>query len=269
LHLYVGCSGFSYSSWVGPFYPKGTPQNKYLAHYATVFDYVEIDSSFYRIPNSLTAAKWAKNTPDNFRFTVKMTQAVTHKKRLGAESEIDLHHFYAAMLPLKDKLLAVLLQLPPSITKNEGIKKLKALPLDDRFRHAVEARHASWFHDEVYECLKENNLCLAWSQLDELQTPPIVTTDFIYLRFIGDRSIPESEFGRIQKNRESEMQYWADEIEKLPRSKIKQVIAPANNHYAGFGPGTATLFMKMLGMSQEERQESRTSQKSLFDYSGS
>jgi uncharacterized protein YecE (DUF72 family) len=89
----------------------------------------------------------------------------------------------------------------------------------------------------------EEATCLAWSQLAEIQTPTVVTTDFIYLRFTGDRSIPEEEFGRIQKDRDKEMQYWAGIINKLSKEKkLKSGFVPANNHYAGFGPATANMF---------------------------
>jgi uncharacterized protein YecE (DUF72 family) len=175
------------------------------------------------------------------------------------------------MLPLKDKLGAILIQLPPSITKSEGLKKLKKLPLDTRFRHAVEARHKSWFDAEVYDYFKENDLCLAWSQLAELQTPPVVTTDFVYLRFIGDRSIADKDFGTIQRDRVNEMQYLADVVKKLRNEPaLKSGFVPANNHYAGFGPGTANTFLKMLGEKERVWHElgrpDEKSQKSMLDF---
>jgi uncharacterized protein YecE (DUF72 family) len=248
LQLYIGCSGWSYSAWDGHFYPKGLESKKYLEYYSKVFDFVEIDSSFYRMPNTFMATRWAKNTPDNFRFTVKVPKSVTHDKRLGQGSDDDLSYFHTAMTPLAGKLGCLLLQLPPSMSMKEGLKKLQNLPFDKRFRYAVEAKHKSWFDDEVYSFLKKNDICLAWSQLAEIQTPPVVTTDFIYLRFIGDRSIPEEEFGRIQKDRDKEMQYWAKIINRLSKEKnLKSGFVPANNHYAGFGPATANMFRKLLG----------------------
>lgn len=118
------------------------------------------------------------------------------------------------MTPLADKVGCLLFQLPPSLKMEEGLKKFQNLPFDNRFRYAIEVRHKSWFDREVYSFLRKNDICLAWSQLAEIQTPGVVTTDFIYLRFIGDRSIPEEEFGRIQKDRNKELQYWADVIKK-------------------------------------------------------
>ena len=239
----------------------------YLRYYSQVFDFVEIDSSFYHTPTPLMAARWSKMTPENFRFTAKVPKSVTHEKRLGQGSDDDLYYFHRAMAPLADKLGCLLLQLPPSMTMNEGLKKLQALPFDKRFRYAVEARHESWFDDEVYSFLGKGEICLAWSQLAEIQTPPIVTTDFIYLRFIGDRSIPEEEFGIIQKDRTNEMKYWASRIGKLSKEQDKQLksgYVAANNHYAGFGPATADTFRRMVGLPEVKWDEKK--QSSLSDF---
>lgn len=260
MDTYVGCSGWSYEGWLGHFYPQSLDSKKFLEEYSKVFDYVEIDSSFYRAPSYTTVQRWAKITPAEFRFTAKVPQLITHDKRLGSVDS-DLDYFHKVMTPLADKLKCLLLQLPPSMTMKEGMKKLLNLPFDKRFRYAVEARHVSWFTEEVYSFLRESKICLAWSQLAELQTPPVLTTDFFYLRFIGDRSIPDSEFGKLQKYRVEEMQYWANQIIKLKKEKsLKSGMVASNNHYAGFGPGTANIFRKMLGMKEvvyEEMKQTR------------
>jgi uncharacterized protein YecE (DUF72 family) len=142
------------------------------------------------------------------------------------------------------------------MTTKEGLKKLQTLPLDKRFRYAVEARHKTWFDDEVYSFLKKNEICLAWSQIAEIQTPPIVTTDFIYLRFIGDRSIDEKDFGIIQKDRIKEMEYWASVVKKAQKDKsLRRGIVAANNHYAGFGPATANSFRRIVGLKEVQWEE--------------
>ena len=100
--------------------------------------------------------------------------------------------------------------------------------LDDRFRYAVEVRHQSWFQDLAYNFFADNDICMVWSQLARIRTPPIVTSDFLYVRFIGDRSIDEKDFGKIQKDRVSEMNKWADEIKQVEkghlRGKIKKSV---------------------------------------------
>jgi uncharacterized protein YecE (DUF72 family) len=132
------------------------------------------------------------------------------------------------------------------------LKKLETLIdlLDPHFRYAIEVRHTSWFGSEkFYKLLTDNNICLAWSQLDTIQTPPELTSDFIYLRFICDRTIDEKEFGKIQKNRIKELQRWSEEVNRL-KDKAKFAIMAANNHYAGFGPATANSFRKMMGLKE-------------------
>jgi uncharacterized protein YecE (DUF72 family) len=260
MKAYIGCSGWSYDAWLGHFYPKRLESRRWLEYYSKVFDYVEIDSSFYRTPNRYTTVRWATMTPDDFKFTAKFPQVVTHDTRLGGGLDM-LLHFFEIMKPLENKMLCLLMQLPPSLKKEEGLPKLERLipHLWKKYRYAIEVRHASWFDKEVYDLLKTNDICLAWSQLDTIQTPPELTTDFFYVRLIGDRSIDEKDFGKIQKDREKEMDSWKRQIKKTG-SRTKFGIVAANNHYAGFGPGTASEFRKMLdlpGVSWEETKQAR------------
>jgi uncharacterized protein YecE (DUF72 family) len=233
---------------------------EFLKYYSHVFDFVEIDSSFYRPPNLFMTKRWASITPDNFRFTAKCPRSITHEKRLS-QPEKELRYFFDVMRPLREKLLTLLIQLPPSLTANEGLKKLEALihNLDPDFRYAIEVRNRSWFDKNVYKLLSDNYICLAWSQLDIIQTPAELTSDFAYLRFIGDRSIDEKDFGKIQINRLRELKRWSDSVRRV-RDKAKFVVAAANNHYAGFGPASANSFRKMLGVKEvvwEEMKQER------------
>jgi uncharacterized protein YecE (DUF72 family) len=260
LQYYVGCSGWSYTSWQGPFYPPRIGNSRWLNYYSHVFDYVEIDSSFYRIPNVFMVSNWAKTTPKNFKFTAKFPKIITHDKRLK-DIDKELDRFVEAIRPLSDKTFALLIQLPPSLHIFEGLQRLRELVpvLDTRFKYAVEVRHTSWFQDLAYNFFSNNNICMVWSQLAEIQTPPIVTSDFLYLRLIGDRSIQEKDFGRIQIDRVLEMQKWAENIKNVQEDEhIKLAIIAANNHFAGFGPGTVNVFRNMLGLPEakwEEKQE--------------
>ena len=258
MKYYIGCSGWSYTSWKGPFYPPNLENPDWLRFYSQVFDYVEIDSSFYRIPNQFMVENWVKRTPDNFRFTAKFPKVITHDKLL-VDVEEDVERFLENIEPLEKKTLALLIQLPPSLEIMPGLESLRnLLPLlNDRFRYAVEVRHQSWFQDLAYNFFADNNLCLVWSQLAKIRTPPIVTTDFLYVRFIGDRSIDEKDFGIIQKDRVSEMSNWAEQIKNVEigkergrRSEVRDAMIAANNHYAGFGPGTVNIFRNMVGQSE-------------------
>lgn len=205
--------------------------------------------------------RWAASTPPHFQFTAKFPQVVTHDTRLGGGLE-GLNQFFNVMKPLEQKLLCLLIQLPPSLTKDEGLPKLERLVphLWKKYSYAIEVRHKSWFTKEVYQLLSKHGICLTWSQLDAIQTPPELTTDFFYLRLIGDRSIDEKDFGKVQKNREKEMQKWANVV-KDAKNRVKFGIVAANNHYAGFGPATANGFRQMIGLEPviwDEMKQSRS-----------
>ena len=226
--------------------------NRYwLSYYSKIFDFVEIDSTFYRIPSLFMVNNWNKRTPDNFRFAVKFPKVITHDKRLK-DVEKDIEKFYDAMEPLYDKILVFLIQLPPSLQIAEGLDLIKNLEylLDPSFRYAIEVRHHTWFNELFYNYLKEKNYCLVWSQQDILVTPPVLTSDFLYLRLIGDRTIDEGDFGKIKKDRTREMQVWANIIKDIQKNEksVKTAIIAANNHYAGFGPMTAKLFAEMINL---------------------
>jgi uncharacterized protein YecE (DUF72 family) len=153
---------------------------------------------------------------------------------------------------------------------------------DKRFRYAVEVRNSSWFQDLAYSFFANNKqqYVYVWSQLADIRTPPIVTTDFIYIRFIGDRTIQERDFGKIQKDRVSEMKRWARFVKRArdeEQDRLNLAIVAANNHYAGFGPGTVNTFRKMLDLSEVpwndveipitgEDSSSNTKQTSLSDF---
>ncbi|MGH9924304.1 MAG: DUF72 domain-containing protein [Nitrososphaeraceae archaeon] len=256
MQYYIGCSGWSYSSWQGHFYPKGIENSKWLKYYSKVFNYVEIDSTFYRIPNEFMVKNWYQRTPENFRFTAKFPKVITHDKRLLDLDKDQLNYFFNSISELKEKLLTLLIQLPPSIDIVEGLDALRnILPyLDKGFRYAVEVRHRSWFQDLAYNFFRNNRMCLVWSQLADIRTPPIVTSDSVYVRLIGDRSIQEKDFGRIQIDRIKEMKKLARNFKGDPNegnlSKVRYAIVAANNHYAGFGPGTVNIFRQLLGLKE-------------------
>jgi uncharacterized protein YecE (DUF72 family) len=255
LEYYLGCSGWSYDGWKGPFYPKDLDNRYWLSYYSQIFDFVEIDSTFYRIPSKFMVNNWNKRTPESFRFAVKFPKIITHDKRLK-DVEKDIEQFYDAMESLYDKILVFLIQLPPSLQIAEGLDLIKNLQyqLDPSFRYAIEVRHHSWFNELFYNYMKKENYCLVWSQQDILITPPILTTDFVYLRLIGDRTIDEKDFGKLTKERTKEMELWSKiliDVGRKVKDDVKMAIMSANNHYIGFGPMTAKLFEQMLNLKEK------------------
>jgi uncharacterized protein YecE (DUF72 family) len=140
LEYYLGCSGWSYDGWKGTFYNPSDLDNRYgLSYYSQIFDFVEIDSTFYRMPSAFIVNNWNKRTPDNFKFAVKFPKVITHDKRLKDVAK-DIEMFYDVMEPLYDKILVFLLQLPPSLQLVEGLDLIKSLEytLDPSFRYAIE-----------------------------------------------------------------------------------------------------------------------------------
>ncbi len=251
MKLYIGCSGWSYTSWQGPFYPPNIENKMWLPYYSQVLNYVEIDSTFYNIPSELMVKNWNRRTPDNFRFTAKFPKIITHDKRFKNVQK-DLELFYQRMEPLKDKMLALLIQLPPSYQLKEGLEDFKSYDFffDDTFRFAIEVRHPSWFNDLAYNFFKNNKISMVWSQMDRLQTPPVVTSDFVYLRLIGDRRLAETQFGKIQIDRTEEIRNWANKMKEVKQNEkdVRVGIVAANNHYGGYGPGTVDTFRQYLDM---------------------
>jgi uncharacterized protein YecE (DUF72 family) len=251
LQFYIGTSGWSYTSWQGVFYPEKLENKWWLPYYSQVFDYVEIDSTFYQIPSINMVKLWNARTPRNFRFSAKFPRVITHEKKFR-NCEKELESFYKAMLPLKDKLLTLLIQFPPSFKIKVGLEALGKYDFyfDDTFRYAIEVRHPSWFNDLAYNFFKKYNICLVWNQLDIVQTPPVVTSDFTYIRFIGDRTISERDFGTIQRDRATEMINWANKLKEVQQyeKSVETAMVAANNHYAGYGPETTNMFREMLGL---------------------
>jgi uncharacterized protein YecE (DUF72 family) len=244
--LLVGCSGWSYKDWVGPFYNKEIQPKDYLKVYSRTFSCVEVDSSFYRIPNSLMVRHWKQSTPADFLFAPKMPKKISHENKLQ-DYEETLSYFYRMIEGLGEKLGPIVLQLPPSVKVSEHLSAIETLmtSFDPKFRHAIEFRHKSWFVPEVYNLLRKHDVALVWSINQYLETPSEITTDFIYLRFVGDREI--TQFNKIKKDRTSDMQRWAGIIKGKTDSYDKGFVF-FNNHFAGFGPESVNEFRRLLGM---------------------
>lgn len=247
MNLYVGCSGWSYKGWIGTFYPSNLENKNWLSYYSKFFKFVEVDSTFYTIPSRFVVRGWKDKTPDDFKFALKFPKIITHDKKMKDVSR-DLQVFFSNLEPLIDKTVFLLIQLPPYLTENEGFDLLKDMinRRDRRFDYAIEFRDSSWFNDKVYDFLKNNKITLTWSIRDELRTPSIITSDQIYIRFIGDRSINDKDFGRIIKDRKKEMVEYADIVNEKTSTENQTISIAFNNHYAGFGPESSSTFLKMM-----------------------
>lgn len=244
---WVGCSGWAYDDWVGPFYPPGTPPGDFLRRYARVFRVVEVDSSFYRAPSPFLVRRWAERTPDGFRFALKVPRDVTHEASPPAVSDV-LDPFLSSLEPLRSrgKLGPVVLQFPPSFRAGTGGARLEHLleAIPREYSLAVELRHRSWWTDTTRSLLEGRRAALVWSVVPETRPPPWVTGDFLYARFIGDRAL--TQFDRIQRDARPEIVAMKGLFE-TEGSPVETVFAFANNHFMGFGPGTAAVICEVLG----------------------
>jgi uncharacterized protein YecE (DUF72 family) len=191
-HLFAGTSGFAYPQWKPDFYPKDVPQKKFLEHYATRLNAVEINYTFRRLPASATLENWAASTPAGFLFALKAHQRITHIRRLKDAGEATAI-FLKAIDPLRSarRLGPVLFQLPPQLKADPALLAafLDLLPRDLRF--AFEFRHESWLNDEIYQLLEARNAGLCLAESEKLEVPQVITADFVYFRLRKPDYTPE------------------------------------------------------------------------------
>ncbi len=278
--IHLGTSAFTAAGWEGSFYPEGMKPADYLTYYATKFDTVEVDATFYRTPSAATVNGWARKTPDGFIFSVKVPQAITHEKMLvGTEAEFK--QFLETMELLGPKLGPMVLQFPYfNRTKfksgGEFLKLLSAfmkkLPRDHQF--AVEIRNKSWLDARFASALRDHNVALvlqdhAWmprpAQLFEQFDP--ITADFTYIRWLGDRKGIEQRtktWDTVIVDRTQELAEWVEIVRKVHKRRI-QIFAYANNHYAGHAPETVEQFQQMLGPLQPAKSHRMEKERTLFD----
>ena len=181
MRVLAGTSGYNYEPWRGPFYPEDLPKTKMLAYYATRFETVEINYSFYRKPTAKILSGWAAQVPEGFRFALKAWQRITHHARLRESAEL-VSTFADAARALGPRLAPILYQLPPNLKADAVLLSdfLNQLPRD--LPAAFEFRHASWFSDETFGALRDAGAALCVAESDELATPRVRTAPFGYLR---------------------------------------------------------------------------------------
>jgi uncharacterized protein YecE (DUF72 family) len=223
----VGCSGWNYPHWREVVYPKGLPQSRWLEHYATLFDTVEVNSTFYRLPRPDAAARWVEQTPDGFVFAVKASRYLTHIRRLR-EVGAGGRRLYERIEPLlrSQRIGPVLWQLPANFRRDDS-RLAAALDELPPGRHCFEFRHASWFVPEVYELLRSHDAALVIGDHPErpFQAHEL-TADWTLIRFHhGHR-------GRRGNYSERELAEWAERIERWRQSV--DIYAYFNNDWEGF-----------------------------------
>jgi len=243
----IGCSGWVYDHWRDRVYPDGLTQRRWLEHYATLFDTVEVNATFYRLPRRDTVAAWVEGTPAGFVFAVKASRYLTHVKRLRDLGR-GLERFYACIEPLvgSPKLGPVLWQLPENFHRDDErlAGALERLPPG---RHCFEFRHESWFRPDVYGLLREHGAALV---VGDTPARPFqaheLTADWAFVRFHQGRR------GRRGNYSDRELAGWAERLAAW-RTRA-DVYAYFNNDWEGFAVRNALSMRDLLGVQQGPRR---------------
>jgi uncharacterized protein YecE (DUF72 family) len=248
--IYLGTQGWSYKDWVGPFYPDGAQSRDYLAQYARSFTAVELDTTFYGIPTPSRVRGWDEATPESFLFTAKLPRSITHDRHLQ-DSGVEVKEFVEVMRLLGPKLGPVLIQLPPDFTSDER-PALRAFldHLPDDVRFAAEFRHRSWLTEDTFELLAAHDV--AWTCIDLSFMPKqvVVTTDFMYVRWLGNRRQIQ-QMDRVQIDRRPELDAWVEQLDAEAR-RVERIYGFVNNHYSGHSPADVRYLRKKLGMPEPQ-----------------
>lgn len=217
MYTFTGCSGFHYDAWKELFYPDDLSSKEWLPFYAKHFKTVEINNSFYRLPKKETLKKWHGQTPGNFRFTMKGSRYITHRKKLVDDENMRsaLKNFYDTVEVLGGKLGCILWQLPGNLHHND--EKLDAFcsRLSTDFKNVMEFRHDSWFTEPVMEILSNHQVsyCII-SAPDDLPEDIYVTTDTAYVRFHGKKQWYNYDYS------EDELRDWSSKIKNLSAARV-------------------------------------------------
>lgn len=240
--VYIGTSGWSYPHWAkGVFYPKSVPAQDWLTYYSSIFNTVEVNSTFYRLPNPSLLQKWIKITPPDFVFSVKVWRRISHDLRLKNIHK-ELHDFYECILPLKEKTKVYLLQMPPSFIPEPGLLEDFFLTWSEIFQEtllAVELRNKKGFCEEIYGVMQKYNISLCLEDYKGCGIDDVITADWIYIRRHGPTGRYQGEYSLQQ------IQTDAKKIKKWLQSGIN-IFVFFNNDFGGYAPKNALQLMKLI-----------------------
>jgi len=228
----VGTSGYAYKPWKGAFYPEKLPDKDMLTFYATQFPTVEINNTFYRLPNEKVVAQWASSVPESFQFAVKCNQKITHIMRLKNVADL-LKHFLAVLSVMQQssRLGPILVQLPPYFKFDAAVLEDFLALRPPAFRFAFEVRHASWFNEQTYQLLRKHDVALCLAETDEAPAPDAVTAGFVYLRLRKEEYTPK------------ELAAWRNRFDAW-LAEGKDVYTYLKHEDAAKGPAYARALMK-------------------------
>jgi len=236
----VGTSGYHYKDWVGRYYPVGIKPGKMLEHYVQDFDTVELNNTFYQLPNESTFDTWRASTPRDFLFAVKGSRFITHMIKLK-DAQRGLTNFLPRAERLRGKLGPILWQLPPGWKVNvERLEEFLSL-LPRRHRHTFELRNVTWLTDEVYEVLRRYNAAFCIYELAGYQSPIEITADWTYVRLHGP-----THFKYQGSYSDAQLAEWAERIRGWSR-KMKAIYVYFDNDDSAYAVDNAMTLRRMLG----------------------
>jgi uncharacterized protein YecE (DUF72 family) len=240
----LGTIGWSYNFWKGKFYSNEETPKDYLKYYATQFNSVEVDSTFYRIPSQPTVANWKLQTPENFLFSLKFPQMITHVKMLK-KCEYETEVFLKRVRLLGDNLGVLLLQFPP----NFGVEHLPDLEayiekLPKEIRFAVEVRNKNLLNQTFYSVLETNRVALVWADNLLMSEISAITTNFLYFRWEGNRKKVNGTLGKIEADRIKDLKSEAERIQLF--LKKMDVFGYFGKYYSGYPPSDAINIQSFL-----------------------
>ncbi len=242
--VWIGTSGWFYRHWYGKIYPSKLSTREWLSYYATHFDTVEVNSTFYRLPSRNVVLDWYRNTPAEFVFALKISRFVSHIKRLKSVHR-EWKQFLMLREWLKEKVGPLLLQLPPSFEfSGENFERLKNFLRRCRksnLRVAVEFRHSSWDKEKVFQLLTNYNtaLCIAHGPKGKIPIFETLTADFVYLRFHGSPRLYASSYSLKQ------LQQWAAKIRQW-RDQGREIFVYFNNDFEGYAFQNAKTLKELV-----------------------
>ncbi len=243
--VHVGTSGYVYDHWKGPFYPEDLPRKAWFRFYAERFSSVEINNTFYRLPDEATVARWRDEAPPGFVYAFKASRYVTHRKRLrpGGSYPHALETLVHRLEGAGDRLGPILFQTPPGMRRDD--ERLRAflarLPRRD-VRYAFEFRDASWHDEAVYDLLGEHGVAFCLHDWPDAPTPPsVVTADLVYVRFHGPRRAYAGLYGPRR------MEPWAQRVARW-RGEGREVLCFFNNDEKAYATRDAAWLARRLGV---------------------
>ncbi|HWF91859.1 MAG TPA: DUF72 domain-containing protein [Terriglobales bacterium] len=235
----IGTSGYHYKHWLGPFYPAKTPASKMLGFYVQHFDTVELNNSFYRLPNESAFDNWRNSTPKGFVFSLKASRFITHIKKLK-DPEDALENFIPRAKRLGPKLGPIVFQLPPRWQVNAERLEILLRQLPRKFRYVFEFRDLSWINPEINELLAKFHAAFCIYELAGYHTPLTVTTNFTYVRLHGPA--PAKYQGSYSEDR---LRQWAGQINEWSKT-LAAVYIYFDNDQAGYAAQNALTLKRMV-----------------------